>query len=231
LHVELRNGPTLRSGVYLDSISLDRSGPEVSVPEVRLLEAPHGNDAAGAATIPVEVAWQAVDAAAGLSDADVSVVCDDVPTSQGEAPLSAAPGESVTATAAAMVVPTVSCHITVVSRDGVGNGTSSTWEPVEADFVPLDGGPVASAALEGDQVGVVASRGPDGGRAAVLVDGAAVGLIDLYQPVASGPETVYVASLEPGTVQLISVEPTGTSDPASSGSSVVIDGFVTLTSG
>jgi GH25 family lysozyme M1 (1,4-beta-N-acetylmuramidase) len=231
LHVELRNGPTLRSGVYLDSISLDRSGPEVSAPEVRLLEAPHGSDAAGAAMIPVEVAWQAVDATAGLSDAAVSVSCDDVATSQSEAPLHAVPGESAAATAAVMVVPTGSCDLTVVSRDGVGNATSATGGPVEADFVSLGGSGALSALVEGDQVGVVATRGPDGGRAAVLVDGTAVGLIDLYQPIASGPETVYVAGLEPGIEQLISVEATGTSDPASSGSSVVIDGFVTLTSG
>jgi hypothetical protein len=118
-----------------------------------------------------------------------------------------------------------------VSRDGAGNATSATIGPVEAEFVPLEGGDALSASLEGDQVGVVATRGPDGGRAAVLVDGTAVGLIDLYQPVASGPETVYVTGLEPGTEQLISVEATGTSDPASSGSGVVIDGFVTLASG
>ena len=65
----------------------------------------------------------------------------------------------------------------------------------------------------------------------MLIDGQPVDLIDLYAPEPGGPEVVYVADLAPGSPRSISVEPTGTSDPASTGSSVVIDGFVTLRSG
>jgi hypothetical protein len=92
--------------------------------------------------------------------------------------------------------------------------------------------PVASADEEaevsGDEVGVIARRGPDAGRAAILLDGNATALIDLYAPEAGGPELVHVVTLPEGR-HTISVEATETSDPASTGSSVVVEGYATLT--
>ena len=85
-----------------------------------------------------------------------------------------------------------------------------------------------ASAVEGRQVGVIARRGPDLGRAAVLVDGEPVGLVDLYAPIAGGPEIVHVADLSPGRPANVALKPTGTSHADSTGTAVLVDGFVTL---
>ncbi len=229
LYVQLRNGPRLKSPVYSDTIILDRKGPEVSTPLVWLREGPLATDPA---SVPIEVTWEAVDTEAGLSDASLAVECDEGPVLRSEAPGSAAPGELASWSAGSAVLLSVSCQVTVTSRDGAGNLTRVAAGATTTDVRPpaADSGAVPSATVEGDQVGIVAQRGPDGGRAAVLIDGQPMDLIDLYAPESGGPEVVYVADLAPGSPRIVSVEPTGTSDPASSGSRVVIDGFVTLLS-
>lgn len=225
LYVQLRNGPRSKSPVYRDSITLDRQGPEVSTPLIRLREGPLGDDPT---SVPIEVLWEAVDAEAGLADASVTVACDQGRPIRSEAPGSAPPGELTPWSAAAAILPSAICEVTVISRDGAGNVTRVTSDAIEATARPTGGGAFPTAMVEGDQVGIVAQRGPDGGRAAVLIDGQPVDLIDLYAPEPGGTEVVYIAELGPSAVRSIMVEPTGTSDPASSGSVVVIDGFVTL---
>jgi GH25 family lysozyme M1 (1,4-beta-N-acetylmuramidase) len=216
---QLRNGPGLKSPVVSDSIIVDRTPPEMSAPIVSLREGATGGSAA---SIPVAVRWQARDSVAGLSDAMVSVGCGEGRVERTEAPGSAAPGESADWNAAAMLFPDAACKVTAIARDGAGNETRDTVRGIEVSIV-LGAG---ATDVSGDQVGVVARRGPDAGRAAVLLDGQPLTLIDLYAPEPSGPEIVYVADL-PGQAS-ISVEPTGSSDPASSGSAVIVDGFATL---
>jgi hypothetical protein len=114
-----------------------------------------------------------------------------------------------------------------MGRDGVGNETAVA-AAVEAAIVPVAEGGLASAEVTGDQVGIVARRGPDLGRAAVYLDGEAVGLVDLYHPTPTDPELVYVADLTPDTQSTVSIEATGTADPDAAGTDVVIDAFVTI---
>ena len=52
-------------------------------------------------------------------------------------------------------------------------------------------------------------------------------LIDLYAPEPGVPEVVHVLDLPDGE-HTLSVEPTGTSDPSSSGVAVAVEGFVSL---
>ena len=129
---------------------------------------------------------------------------------------------------AALSVPSgVTCEVSVIGRDGVGNEATVT-AAIEAAIVPVADGTLASAEVAGDQVGIVARRGPDLGRAAVHVNGDPIGLLDLYHPTPTGPEIVYVADLASEAPATISIEATGTADPDATGTDVAIDAFVTL---
>jgi GH25 family lysozyme M1 (1,4-beta-N-acetylmuramidase) len=224
LYVQLRTGAGLTSPVFSDSITLDRTGPEVSPPVIRLRQAPLGDDPVG---VPVEVTWEALDPAAGLSDASVLVGCGPESRSETAAPGSAAPGRAASWTAALSLVPDADCHVSVIGRDGVGNETTVEAGAVAAT-VPVNDGDQPGTSVTGDQVGIVARRGPDLGRAAVYLDGEAIDLIDLYHPTPTGPEVVYIADLTPGVPTTITLEATGSSDPDATGTDVVIDAFVTL---
>ena len=263
LHVQLRDGPKLKSPVFSDAITLDTSGPQLSTPTIRLRLAPLGEGAAAiseaadvesaiasqtadaAATIasapsserggagagiPIEVGWEASDAVAGLSDASLSIACDGDRAASIDAPGSAEAGQLMTWSAPAVVAPDARCRVTVTGRDGVGNATRARADTVVATVIAAAGDGSSGASVEGQQVGVIARRGPDLGRAAVLVDGEAVGLVDLYAPMAGEVEVVHVVDLVPGRPASITLEATGTSDPDSRGTTIAIDGFVTLAS-
>ncbi len=263
LHVQLRDGPKLKSPVFSDAITLDTSGPQLSTPTIRLRLAPLGADVAASseaadvdssmasptadeaatpasapssgpggagAGIPIEVGWEASDAVAGLSDASLSIACDGDRAASIDAPGSAEPGQLTTWSAPAVVAPDARCRVTVTGRDGVGNATRARADTVVATVIAAAGDGSSGASLEGRQVGVIARRGPDLGRAAVLVDGEEVGLVDLYAPMAGEPEVVHVVDLVPGVPASLTLEATGTSDPDSTGTAIAIDGFVTLAS-
>ncbi len=216
---QLRYGSNLRSPVVSDSIVVDHTPPQVSAPTVSLRT---GMLAEGAASIPIAATWEARDDVAGLADAMVQVDCGELGTTRSVAPGTAAPGRSTTWAADAFAYPDADCAVTAISRDGAGNTT-----PAGGDRFTTTSLDVAAAVVEGDQVGVIATRGPDAGRAAVLVDGVAVGLIELYVPQMSGPEVVFVTDLTAGSHR-IEVQPTGSADAASGGTAVAVDGYVTL---
>jgi hypothetical protein len=173
--------------------------------------------------VPVTVTWQARDAAAGLADASVLVDCGPAGTSRSEAPGSAAPDELVDWLAEdVLAAPDATCTATAIGRDGAGNTARAESLPFSIGMLEATGD-----AVEGTQVGVIARRGPDGGRVAVLLDGVAIGLADLYAAEETGPQVVFVAQLGAGS-HVISVEATGSDDPAAGGSAVPVDGFVIL---
>jgi GH25 family lysozyme M1 (1,4-beta-N-acetylmuramidase) len=228
LYAQFRNGPGLRSPVVNDSIVVDATPPEVSVPKVSLLEAPllDAPVGTGGSSLPVTVAWEASDAVAGVADATVAVSCD------GDWAVTVAPGASEPGETSSQVVstglsPNAVCDVTATSHDAAGNAAQAVVEGLTATVLDTDG--VAPAVeVTADQVGVIARRGPDAGRATVLLDGEAQALIDLYAPTAGGPELVFVTDLPPGE-HTVAVEPTGSSHPASTGIDVAVDGFATLT--
>lgn len=222
--VQLRNGPGLKSPVYSDAILLDRSGPVVTPPMVSLREGRLGD---GLASVPVSVRWDARDLHAGLSDAAILVACGAGRNQRTEAPGSAAPDETVTWDAQAAISPGTTCDITAVSQDGAGNRSRASSRGITAAVYPAGDEAGPGATIEGDQVAVIAQRGPDAGRIAVSIDGEAVGLAELYAPTSLGEEIVFVADLDGGR-HSVTVEPTGTSDPSSTGTAVDITGFVTL---
>jgi hypothetical protein len=195
-----------------------------------IASAPSSGPGGAGAGIPIEVGWEASDAIAGLSDASLSIACDGDRAASIDAPGSAGPGQLTTWSAPAVVAPDARCRVTVTGRDGVGNATRARADTVVATVIAAAGDGSSGASLEGRQVGVIARRGPDLGRAAVLVDGEEVGLVDLYAPMAGEPEVVHVVDLVPGVPASITLEATGTSDPNSTGTAIAIDGFVTLAS-
>jgi GH25 family lysozyme M1 (1,4-beta-N-acetylmuramidase) len=220
---QFRMGPGLKSPIVSDSIVVDHTPPHVSRPTVSLREGPIG---VGPTAIPVSVGWDARDQVAGLSDATVAVACGDSQTQRTEAPGSAAPGELATWSADAALFEDANCDVTAIGRDGAGNTSRATTRDVRASVIPTaDAAPAAT--VTADQVGVIARRGPDGGRAAVLLDGVALTLVDLYSPEPGSPEIVSVLDLTDGE-HAIAIEDTGSSDPASADSVVTIDGFATL---
>jgi hypothetical protein len=201
--------------------------------------------------------WDARDQLAGLSDATVAISCGDDGPIRTEAPGSAAPGVQVAWQGEAFMEGDIACDVTAVSRDGAGNTTRRTVRDVTAAFISerpsssvvyqgqwrrredasaLDGTARTSASedasitttVQGQQVAIVALLGPDGGRAAVSIDGRPVGVIETYAVVASGPQVVLVADLEPGASRTVTVEPLGTSDSAARDAQVAIDGFIVL---
>ena len=199
-----------------DSIVVDHTPPQVSPPIVSLrtglLAASAATASVPTASVPIAATWEARDDVAGLADATVLVDCGEIGTARTDAPGTAAPGRSTDWTADAFTYPDAECAITAIGRDGAGNVTRADSERFTTTWVDA-----AASVVEGDQVGVVATRGPDGGRAAVLVDGVAVGLIELYVPEMSGPEVVFVTDMTAGSHR-IEVQPTGSADAASTGS-------------
>jgi GH25 family lysozyme M1 (1,4-beta-N-acetylmuramidase) len=229
LHVQLRNGPKVKSPVFSDSITLDTSGPRIGQPTADLSLAPlEGED--GTSGVPIEVTWEASDDVAGLADGSLSVACGGERATSTDAPGSAQPGVVTAWSAAGRLAPDTRCQVTIISRDAAGNATRTRVGTLVATLFPASGEGQPGGSVDGEQVGVIARRGPDMGRAAVLVDGQAEGLVDLYAPEPGGPEIVHVADLPSGAA-VIAIEATGTSDAAATGTGIAIEGFVTLTSG
>ena len=220
---QLKSGPGLKSPVFSDSVVVDDTPPEVTQPSVWLRPGALG---ANEATVPVTVRWDARDVTAGLADARVAVSCGEGRQQRTDAPGHADPGELVTWAAEAWVFPADSCEVTAIAKDGAGNTSRATVAGTVGRYAPAEGEP-AVVTIDGSQAGVVARRGPDGGRAALHLDGEAVALIDLYSPEAGGLEVVHVLDLPAGE-HTLSVEPIGSSDPLSGGAEVVVEGFVSL---
>jgi len=213
---QLKAAPGLKSPVMSDSIYVDATPPEVSTPSVVLREGPLGS---GEAFVPLTARWVARDATAGLADASVATSCGEGATIRTEAPGAAEPKESVTWTAEALAFPAADCTVTAIGRDEAGNASRATSAPFRAVVEPAEGAN-ASATVSGSEVGLIARRGPDAGRVAILRDGEAVGLLDLYAPTEEAPAVVWVAGLPAGE-HTLEIEATDDSQPA-------VDGFVTL---
>ena len=217
---QFRNGPGLKSPVVSDSIVVDRTPPEVSAPTVVAARgrARHGRGEPA----PVTVRWEARDATAGLSDA----------SGRGELrrragpcaprrPARPHPASSAAWDAEACAFPDADCDVTAIAVDGAGN-TSPCHQRATSRPRSCPSPTTMSATVSGSQFGVIARRGPDAGRMAVLLDGEALGLVDLWAESDEGPAVVFVAELPPGE-HTVSVEPTDGSDTA-----LTVDGFATL---
>ncbi len=220
---QLKAAPGLKSPVVSDSIVVDTTPPEVSTPSVVMRAGPLG---AGEAIVPLTVRWDARDEVAGLADAVVATACGEDATVRTDAPGQADPGESVTWEAEAFAFPAAECTVTAVGRDGARNRTRATGAPFGVAFEPAVG-TSPSATVSASQVGVVARRGPEAGRVAILRDGETVASLDLYAPDEEAAAVVWVGGLPSGE-HTVSVEPIDDLERTDDLESAV-EGFVTLT--
>ncbi len=78
-----------------------------------------------------------------------------------------------------------------------------------------------------DRLALITYRGPDQGRAAVLIDGAFQAIIDNYAPAPQYQRVVLYSGLAP-TQHVIQVVVLGQANPASSGTQVRVDGFLAV---
>jgi hypothetical protein len=208
--------------------------------------------------VPLDIRWEASDQLTGLSDATVEVACGGSAPTSVAVPGFARPAEALSVGATTAIATASTCGVTVLASDGVGHVTSGTLPEVTTALLPEDPsdrvvhqgewrsqdmagtsdgrvhvaatpGSRLEAIVAGDQAGVVAVRGPSGGRATVSLDGAPVATIDLYAPIAGGPEVVAVVALSPETSHVLAITPDGQADAAASGTDVAIDGVVLLT--
>ena len=217
VYAQFRDGPGLKSPVVSDSIVVDATPPEVSATTVGLRTGALGT---GQASVPLSVRWEARDVTAGLADARVAVSCGQGRSLRSQAPGEAQPGALTAWDAEAFAFPGADCNVTAIAVDGAGNTARAASERVSTTIVPVED--TMSATVSGSEFGVVARRGPDGGRMAVLLDGEGLGLVDLWAESDEGPAVVFVAELPPGE-HTVSVEPTDGGDAV-----LAVDGFATL---
>jgi hypothetical protein len=187
--------------------------------------------------------WSATDPV-GVAGYDVTV------TRTG----TAAPVWSARATTATGVdltgEPGAGYQLSVLARDRVGNASRPAVAEV---LVPLDdrvfrfrgawsrdvaswlwlgsaaragaGGARAEGSVAGSQLGLLVTKRPDGGRAAVYVDGRLTAVVDTYAPVTAARQTVPLGSFPAGTHTVV-VGVLGTAQPGSRGVQVQLDGLV-----
>jgi hypothetical protein len=254
LYVQLR-ARGAESPVLRDDITLDLSGPALTAVETSIALGPIAEDRS---LVPIDVRWHAADELSGVAGGAVEVDCGEgEPATVAVAdPLS--DGELHAAGPTAAVAPGTACRVSVRANDAVGNASAETLPTVEANVLaeePSDrvthvgewrttdvagatggavhvadtSGSMIEAVVAGDEAGVVAMRGPSGGLATVTLDGEEVTTLDLYAPVAGGPEVVGTIPLSPGVRHILGISPSGSADPASTGTEVAIDGVVLLT--
>lgn len=241
VYVQARLRPDLESPVVPVRLVMDLTPPVVLGPEV-VLALGEVDVTSPVPGIPVTALWQAGDESSGLAAGiPLVAVCDGART-RGTAAAAAAPTRQLVARSAALKARIATeCRLQVTERDGAGNAGRTTSDPFGLEFLDED----ASAGLRvsGDQVAIVASRGPSQGLALVLLDGRQVAEVDLWAAEARGPEVVFAGQLDPSLVHQLAVTPAGLPsplateggdpDPAASptpgpGTEARIDGIVVL---
>jgi hypothetical protein len=80
----------------------------------------------------------------------------------------------------------------------------------------------------GSDVAIVSSLGPSRGRARVTIDGQSLGVIDLYSEAWSLRQVVFATHLAQGGSHTLKLKVLTDANPASTGTRVDIDAFLTL---
>lgn len=88
---------------------------------------------------------------------------------------------------------------------------------------------VVSFVITGTELTLLTRKGPDQGNARVLIDGVLVGKLDLYAPTVSNFAASFTG-LTPSGGHKVILKVMGTKNAASTGTSVVFDGFIDGTS-
>jgi hypothetical protein len=99
-----------------------------------------------------------------------------------------------------------------------GSNTALGFDGIQSSIASLD--------FNGYTIKYIASKGPDQGIAEIFIDGVSLGLVDLYAAAGTSQKMVFRKSgLSESVGHTITILPTGTKNPASSGASINIDAF------
>jgi GH25 family lysozyme M1 (1,4-beta-N-acetylmuramidase) len=278
--VETRLREGIDAPVISEPVGLDMTAPELGPATVVLATGAVDTTDSSDVRYPVELRWTALDALSGLDVPALSAQCDGQRTGATGAATPGAAGEVIGRVAVLGAPPGVECRLTATEHDLAGNRTRSepvdvrlerideepsgslvyegSWELL-GDPGALGGqvlsaiGPDATATLTltAQGVGIVAHRGPQGGRLVVEIDGAEAGRVDLSAEQPSGPEVVFATSLDPEREHVVRLRadvfaapspdvPAASPAPvptqaapgeaAPGGARVVLDGFIALRS-
>ena len=243
--MQLRSYRGVPSLVISDAISLNSVAPKVKGPWVSLVSG--GQLKPDAARVPVTAKIEATDATSGLDSSRVEASCGARRASRTR---------QAQAAELAMNIDRTGCTITGTATDKVGHTGSSSIGPRiqlrdvrerSRDFsfkgdwktARMNGaigktltqaserGARMRMPFEGAQYAVVTRLGPSGGQLDVLVDGKRVTTLDLYAKKSDSRRIVHVGSV-PRRKHVLELRPTGTSDPASTGTNVWLDAVLVL---
>jgi lysozyme len=241
LFVQLRLREAVEAPVVSDRIVVDLTPPIVvpaaTGPGIGLGVGPV--DGSGPVPrLPMTLDWQASDALSGLSGGTsalsapsrgtLTADCGDERRS-GPVPEPALPSQTPVPRSGSLPIPAgEDCQLQVTERDGAGNAGRLPIGGARVDLVATDAAPSVERSVLGDEVGILATRGPDRGWARVAIDGEQAAEVDLYAPVAGGSEVVLVVGLDPGREHVVTVTPAGRASPGSSADTIAIDGLAIL---
>jgi hypothetical protein len=121
-------------------------------------------------------------------------------------------------------------------EDGGAVSYAGSWTPLASDAAyggatsqSQTKNSTAGFAFSGRNVAWVATKGPDGGKARVLLDGTAIATVDLYASTSQPRKVVFSkGGLDPSVAHTLTVQVLGTKNASSSSTRVDVDGFVAL---
>jgi hypothetical protein len=229
--------------------SSDTAAPTVQAPRQDL---PVGSTL-GTSTIPTKISWSSADDGSGVASQELQR------STNGGAFKPVSISSATTTSKTLQLAPGSTNQFRVRAIDGAGNlsdwatgpaftvearqenssmleYTGSTWAQVaqtsayggEVRYTDVKGS-MAQLTFTGQNVSLVATKGPNRGKAIISIDGAPGTTVDLYDPGTKYRKTVFSRSgLDPAVDHTIAVQVLGTKRSASTGTRVDIDAFVVL---
>ena len=235
------------SDIKSDTIVLDTVAPTVRAPVATLLT----SATLGAWAIPARLSWAGSDATSGIARYQLLQSVNGGAWSRLALP-------SATATSLDhWLGPGYAYRFALRGQDRAGNWSGWTYGPTlrvgahqetSAAIAYTSGwtrgyvsgaygsyvkhaavaGPRARLTFTGRNVALVSNRAPNRGRAALYLDGAYVGTLDLYASTVQLRRIVYSRTFPSSGPHTLEVRPTGTRHPYSTGTRVDLDAFVVL---
>jgi hypothetical protein len=243
--LQLRSFRGVPSPVISDAIQLDSVPPKVKGPWIAMGSG--GRLGRDADRIPVTAKIEATDATSGLESSRVEASCGARRASRTR---------QAQAAELSMNIDRTGCTVSGIATDKVGHTGSSSLSPrvqlrdvrersrdfsfkgdwKTARMKSAIGRTLTQASargarmrlpFEGAQYAIVTRRGPTGGLLDVLVDGKQVATLDLYSKKSDSRRIVHVGSVSKRK-HVLELRPTGTSNPASTGTTVWLDAVLVL---
>jgi len=253
VYIQLEDASSNLSPVSSDSVILDSTPPQLDLGAATLTL---GRLHRGTAAVPATVTWGAQDATSGVALVELDQTCAGG-SSQVLAQLDPTAGS---AAQKVRLTPGTACQLTLQGSDAAGltsaltalEPTVTSTDDTASSMLTYSGawssrtrsgysggtvhfaakhGASATFSFSGTDLAVVSSYGPDRGRAAVLVDGVRVAVVDLYRATRGYRQVVFQMHLPAGGEHVAVVQLLRKRNAASSGSRVDLDALITMDGG